>query len=79
MTNDEIMAELKSDTPLNRARARFSHWAARIEQEAQQRCPIGPIEARGLEFEAVKDIVAAFNDSGGSAYADAIGGGFDHR
>lgn len=62
MTNDEIMAELRSDSRLNRARAKFSGWAARMEQEALQRRPIGPIEARGLEFEAVKDIIKAWEE-----------------
>jgi len=61
MSRDEIMAELRADTPLNRARAKFRCWAARIEQEGMQRNPIGPIEVRGLEFQAVREIVAAFN------------------
>lgn len=63
MTNEEIMAELRLDTPLNRARAKFSAWSARMEQEGQQRSPIGAIEARGLEFQAVREIVAAFREA----------------
>jgi hypothetical protein len=59
MTNAEIMAALRSDTPLNRARKIFSSYAAKLEQAAAQREPIGPIEARGLEFEAVRKIAAA--------------------
>jgi hypothetical protein len=59
MTYQEIMAALRSDTPLNRARAVFSSECARLEQEGQQRHSIGPIEMRGMEFEAVKRIAAA--------------------
>jgi hypothetical protein len=60
MTNDEVMAELKSESNWNKARAKFSGWAARLEQEGMQRDPIGPIERRELEFRAVKEIVATY-------------------
>jgi hypothetical protein len=53
MTDEEVLAELRSDTPLNRARRQFSSWSARIEQASQQRKPIGPIEMRRMEFEVV--------------------------
>jgi hypothetical protein len=55
----EIMAALRADTPLNRARAIFSSYAAKLEQAAMQRRPIDPIEARGLEFEATTKIADA--------------------
>lgn len=59
MSDAEVIAALKSDTPLNRARAKFSHWAATIEQEARQRRPAGPIEGRRMEFRAVEEISEA--------------------
>lgn len=62
-TNAQVMTELRSDTPLNRARAQFSSYAARIEQEANQRDPAGPIELRRIEFEAVEAILAAYGSN----------------
>lgn len=56
LTDDQVMALLRGDSPLNRARATFSGFAARIEQAGQQRQPIGPIEMRRLEFEAIAAI-----------------------
>jgi hypothetical protein len=61
MTDDEVMAELRSDSPLNRARQQFSSWSGRIEQRGQQRQPYSPIEMRRMEFQAVQAIVAAFS------------------
>lgn len=63
-TDEQVMAELGSQSPLDRARAVFSAYAARLEQEAMQRRPIGPIEARRIEFEAVEAIVAAYSRPG---------------
>jgi len=59
-THDEVMTELRSDSKLNRARQKFSGWSGRLEQEGQQRNPIGIIEIRQLEFEAVKSIIEAY-------------------
>lgn len=59
MTDAEVMAELRSDTPLNRARAAFSHAWAGLEQAGMQRKPPGAIEVRRMEFEAVQKIAAA--------------------
>ena len=59
MTDSEVLKALRSDTPLNRARAIFSAQCARIEQEGMQRRPAGPIEIRRMEFEAVQKIAAA--------------------
>jgi hypothetical protein len=64
MTDDEVIAELRSDSPLNKARQQFSSWSARIEQKGQQRRPLTPIEMRRMEFEAVQAIVAAFSGKG---------------
>jgi hypothetical protein len=59
MTNEEIMAALRSDTPLNRARAAFSNSYAEIEAASLGRRPPGPVELRGMEFDAVKRIAEA--------------------
>jgi hypothetical protein len=56
MTDAEVMAALRSDTPLNRARAVFSGQAAGMVQANLQRQPPGPIEARRMEFEATQKI-----------------------
>ena len=59
MTDKEVMDALRSDTPLNRARAVFSSECGRIEQADAQRRPPSPIEIRRMEFEAVKRIAEA--------------------
>lgn len=56
ITKDQIMKELRSDSDINRARACFSSWCAKIEQAGQQREPMDPITMRGMEFEAVMQI-----------------------
>jgi hypothetical protein len=60
MTDSEVMAALRSDTPLNRARGAFSAECGRIEQAEMQRKFPGPIEMRRMEFDAVKRILGAF-------------------
>lgn len=60
MTDEQVMTHLRSDTPLNRARAAFSSECGRIEQAGQQHEPPGPIEIRRMELEAVERILAAF-------------------
>ena len=59
MTDAEVMAALRSDTPLNKARQAFSGECGRIDQASRQRSALGPIEMRRMEFEAVKKIAAA--------------------
>jgi hypothetical protein len=59
MTDEQVLAELRSDGALNRARRLFSSWSARIEQAGAQRKPLSPIEMRRMEFEAVTAIAAA--------------------
>lgn len=54
MTDAELLKELGSDTPLNRARRL---WRAKIEQAGEQ----SPIRMRKMEFEAVTQIVAEYN------------------
>lgn len=59
-TNSDILAELQSDSPLNKARAQFSHGSARIEQAGQQRTALSPIEMRRMEFVATQKILEAY-------------------
>lgn len=56
MTDEEIIVELRSGSPLNKARQQFSSWTARIEQRSQQRQPYSPVEMRRMEFQAVPSI-----------------------
>jgi hypothetical protein len=56
MSDDEVLRELGSKSLLNRARLAFYHASARIEQSELQRRPVGPIERRRMEFEAVREI-----------------------
>lgn len=57
-TDAEVMDVLRSNTSLNRARAKISGFAGRIEQEGMQHRPAGPIEIRRIEIEAVEAIAA---------------------
>ena len=59
MTDQEVMAALRSETPLNAARRVFSSACGEIEQAGQQRRPASPILIRRMEFEAVRRIAAA--------------------
>lgn len=56
MTDKELFEELRSTSPLNRARKHFSSWCAKIEQAGQQHTPLTAIEMRKMEFEAIKAI-----------------------
>jgi hypothetical protein len=58
-TNEQIMAELRSNSNLNAARAKFSHHYALIEQSMEQRATSGPIDIRGMEFDAVIAVARA--------------------
>ena len=60
MTDGAVMAAMRSDSALNRARQAFSGRAAGIEQAGQQRRPPGPVEIRRMEFEAVAAIAGEF-------------------
>ena len=57
-TDEEVMALLRSASPLNKARMVFSSASASIEQAGQQREPLSPIEMRRMEFEAVEKIIS---------------------
>ncbi len=58
-----LLALLRSDEPLARARMLFSSHSARIEQAHAQRRPPGPIETRRMEFEAVIAIARALGSA----------------
>lgn len=60
MTDKDVIEELKSQSPLNKARQEFSSACARIEQAGLQRKPPSPIEIRRMEFEAVTRILKAY-------------------
>lgn len=60
-TDAEVMKLIREGGNLDKARAQFSFGCARIEQAGQQRTPLGPIELRRMEFEAVEKIIAAYN------------------
>lgn len=59
LSNDKLIELLKSEEPINKARAQFSYASARIEQAEQQRTPLSPLDMRRMEFEAVEKIVGA--------------------
>ena len=56
MSDLEVIAELDSGSKFNQARQKFSDASARIEQASMQRSPLLPIQARRMEFEAVREI-----------------------
>ena len=57
MSDEEILAEMQSDSLLNKMRQMFSGERARIEQAAQQRVPLTPIQFRRMEFEAAEKLM----------------------
>lgn len=59
---EEVSAELKSDSPLNRARRVFPLYSASIDQAAQRHPPLGLIDWRRMEFEAVAAIIKAYQE-----------------
>ena len=58
ITHAEIMANLATDSPLNRARLILASEYARIEQAGGRRA-MSPLTLRRMEFEAIKKIAAA--------------------
>lgn len=59
MTDEEVMKELGSKSPLDLARQAFSAECGRIEQACMQKRRPSPIEVRRMEFMAAKKIAAA--------------------
>lgn len=60
MTDEQMLALLKGDSPFNRARQQFSNWSGKIDQSQRQRQALSPIEMRKMEFAAVEAIVTAY-------------------
>ncbi len=60
MTQDEVLAELKTDSLFNKARREFSSASAKIEQASQQRTSLAPVDMRRMEFKAVEKILAIY-------------------
>lgn len=58
MNSEQVVAEMQSDSVLNKARQIFSFAYAGIEQGMAQRKPLTIIEARALEFDAVIRVAA---------------------
>jgi hypothetical protein len=63
LTDKEVVELLKGNSTLNKARQIFSSYSAMIENDQHQRKPMGPIEMRRLEFEAVQKIKEIFDDN----------------
>lgn len=61
LTDMEVVELLKGSSTINKARAVFSSYSAMIENDQHQRKPMGPIEIRRLEFEAVQKIKEIFD------------------
>lgn len=59
-STEEILDLLNGDTIWNAARKILTHSFARLEQDAQQRVPISPIEYRREEFRIVEKIAKLF-------------------
>ncbi len=58
MTDEEVLAAMNSDTPLNKVRQMFSGQSARLEQAGEQRFgPPTPMEYRRMEFDAAEKIL----------------------
>lgn len=61
LNDNEVVELLRGNSTLNKARQVFSSYSAMIEQSLEQSRPIGPIEIRRLEFEAVQKIKDIFD------------------
>jgi hypothetical protein len=57
LTDSEVVAELQSESVLNKIRQEFSFGYARIEQAYMQRTKPGIIEARRMELEIAQKIL----------------------
>jgi hypothetical protein len=57
MTNEQLIAEMQSDSLLNQIRKEFSFGYANIEQACAQRQKPGIIEIRQMEFDVAQKIL----------------------
>ena len=61
LTDEQILEEIRSDSPLNLARKQYSSEIGRLDQMSTQRKPLSPIELRREEFMSVVRIINAYN------------------
>jgi hypothetical protein len=61
MTDEEVVAELRSGSARNKARRCFSSWRVQLGQMSGQRNPPSPVETRRIEFQAVREIGRVLN------------------
>lgn len=59
LTDEQVLARIKTDDVYNHVRRVFSSQCAKIEQAGQQRTVLGGIDLRRMEFEAVDEIMQA--------------------
>lgn len=59
LTDKEVLALLRSDTAVNRARKVLSGYLGHFEQQALQAHSTSPIDVRREEFEAIAKIIEA--------------------
>ena len=52
-----VMQELRDNTPMAQLQQLFSSKCAALEQDAQQRAPMSPIEVREFERRAVQQLL----------------------
>jgi hypothetical protein len=60
LNDNEVLELLRGDSALNKARQVFSSYCG-VMTSLEQSKPIGPIEIRRLEFEAVQKIKEIFD------------------
>jgi len=58
MNDKEVLAEMRSDSRLNRVRRVFSSEAAGLEQAGMQRQLPSPLDYRRMEFAAAEKLIA---------------------
>lgn len=60
-TDQQVIDMLQDrENPLSKARAKFYHNAAKLEQADEQQKPPGPIKRRRMEFQAAIEILQAY-------------------
>ncbi len=63
-TTEEAIRHMRENTPLNQVVAKLSSEIARMEQDAMQRVPFTPIEARAIMLDGVERILAKAEEVG---------------
>jgi len=62
MTPAEVVAEMKSDSLLNKVRQALTNHHATIEAASNWRRPPGIIAFRNMEFDAARELIALIRD-----------------